>query len=348
MRKRRREEEREPERSGKHQLARLDTTTRVGVLEQLQRASGNRALQEVVAGAQLQRDTTTTTKPTKGSVRRASTSEWLLSLGGTLVGPVESVEGLAVRADVITQGGGDVQRKHVGRAEHEPGVLKVGLGMDKSFYQWVAAWLDKHHGERDLILHHVDPATGEETSRLELSQVLLTALELPKLDATSKDSALKVTIVAEQVQRRIGPGQKLETKGTDDPLSPSTMRFEVDGIGVISGLKSIGPWTFKRQVAEDFHQHKLTKAESGNLILTLAEGAGASALDAWAEASMVKGISDENAEKTAVLTVSSKGGRKLELTFYGVGIFSAERVARSGAGGRQYGLYVERAKLAVN
>jgi hypothetical protein len=60
---------------------------------------------------------------------------------------------------------------------------------------------------------------------------------------------------------------------------------------------------------------------------------------------MVKGERED--ERTAVLSVSSKSGRKLELSFSGVGIFSAEQIARAGGGGRRYGMFVEAAKLRV-
>jgi type VI secretion system Hcp family effector len=59
MAKRRRWEEeleRQVERSDKPQLAQLDEGKRAGMLEELQRGGGNRALQQVVAGPQLQRD----------------------------------------------------------------------------------------------------------------------------------------------------------------------------------------------------------------------------------------------------------------------------------------------------
>ncbi len=62
MAKRRRWEEeleREAERSGKPQppqLADLDEGKRAGVIEELQRAGGNRAFQQVVGGAELQRE----------------------------------------------------------------------------------------------------------------------------------------------------------------------------------------------------------------------------------------------------------------------------------------------------
>lgn len=59
MAKRRRWEEEEleeRERAAKPQLAQLDEGKRAGVVEELQRAGGNRAFQQAVAGARLQRE----------------------------------------------------------------------------------------------------------------------------------------------------------------------------------------------------------------------------------------------------------------------------------------------------
>lgn len=60
MAKRRRRWEEELERESEHparpKLAELDRGTRAGVLEELQRAGGNRAFQQVVGGQQLQRE----------------------------------------------------------------------------------------------------------------------------------------------------------------------------------------------------------------------------------------------------------------------------------------------------
>jgi type VI secretion system Hcp family effector len=85
MAKRRRWEEeleREAARAGKPELAQLDKGKRAGVLEELQRSGGNRALQQVVGGPQLQRDEAAP-KPSP------STKEWrTFMLVDDIPGPV--------------------------------------------------------------------------------------------------------------------------------------------------------------------------------------------------------------------------------------------------------------------
>lgn len=361
MRKRRREEEREPEHSGKRELARLDTATRAGVLQELQRAGGNRAVQQVVAGAQLQRDVATETRPATSPKGQWRTGDWALSLDGTVVGRVRSVEGGSIRSDVITESGsGQLEHKHIGSPRFDPFVLEVGLGMSKGFFDWIGGALDRKDVRKDLILHHVDSATGHEQAQLELQEALVTAVEVPQLAAADTNPAwLKITIAPETVRRSAGSGKKVEAKLASDPLSPSTTRFEVSGIGRVSELKAVAPWTFKQAVARmevggrrDYEQEP-AKAEFGHLLVTLAEGAkgagsGISGFDAWVDDFLIKGNAGKERERTAVLTVSSKGGRKLELSFSGVGIFAADQFARSAAGGRRYGLYVESAVLRTS
>lgn len=349
--------EREPEDSGKRQLAQLDTATRAGVLQELQRAGGNRAVQQVVAGAQLQRDVATEARPATSPKGRWVTGDWVLSLDGAVVGRARSVEGGSVRSEVMTESGpGQVVHKHIGSPEYDPFVLEVGLGMSKGFFDWIGGAFDRRNVRKGLILHQIDRATGHEQAQLELKQARVTAVEVPQLAAADMGPAwLKVTVAPERVQRSAGTGVKLDSKLASDPLSPATMRFEVSGIGRVSELKSVAPWTFKQGLAgggeRDYHLEP-TKTEFGNLLVTLAEGAkgsgsGISGFDAWAQDFMIKGNAGNENERTAVLTVSSQGGRKLELSFSGVGIFAADQLARSEAGGRRYGLYVESATLRI-
>jgi hypothetical protein len=345
VRKRRREEEREPEQG---QLARLDATTRAGVLEELQRASGNRALRDVVTGGRLQRDATTTpAKPGTGSTQRAAATAWVLSVEGTVVGSLGSVEGGSIRSEVVEEpvGAGRVSRKHIGSVQYEPFVLGVGLGLGKGLFEWIAAAIDRQVLRKDVILHQVDPESRRETGRLELIDCLLTSVRLPQLGPDEKRPGwIDVTIAPGAVKRQTGSDAQVGTKQTPDPLSPSTARLEISGIGPVSGLTSLAPWTFARGVEIEEHgRHLPTKADLGNLLLTLGEGTAG--FDDWVDKSMVKG--EREGERTAVLSVSSKGGRKLELSFSGVGIFSAEQIAGAGVGGRRYGLFVERATLRL-
>jgi hypothetical protein len=355
MAKRRRWEdelERKQERSGEPKLADLDPGTRSGVLQELQRAGGNSAVQRVF-GAELQRDTATAEKP-KPAMSWTAT-QWALSIDGKIVGGVRSVGGFRVKSEVIeSTGSGGVSRKHLGGVEFEAGTIQVGLGMGKEFFEWIRDSFSAKHSRNDLILHSVD-ASGRETSQLELMHTLLTKVEVPQLAADDTSPAwLTLTITPELVRKHAGSGAKIDAKLDSDPLNPSTVRFEVEKIGGVSELSSVAPWTF----AQEAQAHRVGRGRDaelepagsklGNLTVSLLEAgkggkSGIAGFDAWADA-MIKGDADD--DRTAVLTVSSKGGKKLELSFSGVGIMSADLLATSETRRRRYELYVEGVRLA--
>jgi phage tail-like protein len=353
-RRRRREEEElkrpERDRHGGDGLARLPAEQRSGVLEELQRATGNQAIQRVLAGGQLQRDTATVTRPGKAATPRAA--EWVLSLDGAAV-PARAVTGGGISAEVIQHHdpGGGVQ-KRVGALRYDPVVLELGLGTGKGLFDWVAAAVAANFEPKHPILQRVDPATGAENARMELTDALVTGFALPRLDATDTAPAwLTVTLTPEQTKARGGDGAKAVTTGALDPLDPSTAQLEISGIGRLGELKSIAAWSFQSATKRSTEPHGTiapARGDLGNLVVTLAEGQKSAksiaALDEWVEDFLVLGNSDRPERRMAALTVSSKGGRKLELTFWGVGIFSADRLA----GSRRYGLYVERAELKVS
>ena len=357
MAKRRRWEdelERKQERSGKPKLADLDPGTRAGVLQDLQRAGGNSAVQRVL-GAELQRDTATAEKPARSWIGSTSATQWALSIDGKIVGGVRSVGGFRVQSEVIeSAGSGGIRQKHIGSVQFEPGVIQVGLGMGKGFFEWIRDAFSAKHSRKDLILHSVD-ASGHETSQLELLHTLLTKVDVPQLAADDTSPAwLTLTITPELVRRHAGSGAKIDAKLDSDPLNPSTVRFEVEKIGGVSELASVAPWSFEqgtqRNEIGSVRDVELepTRSTLGNLVVSLSEaGKGTKSaiagFDAWADA-MIKGNADD--DRTAVLTVSSKGGKKLELSFSGVGIMSADLLATSEARRRRYELYVERVTLA--
>jgi phage tail-like protein len=348
---RRRTREDDRERSGQRDLARLDKPTRASVLQALQGAVGNSALQRVV-GPQLQRDTTTAAKPASGWRHRGMAADWVLSLGGNIVGSVASVEGGSIRSEVVevSGGAGDLVRKRIGSVHYEPLVLKVGLGLGKDFYDWVDEAIARRHVRQNLVVHQVEPDSRKEQTRIELRDCQVTSVKLPRLGPAEKGPAwIEVTIAPEQIQRLSGSGAKVGAKPTSDALDPSTARFEVSGIGSVSGLSSIAPWTFTQVLATEHGDKVVAKADLGDLHVTLAEGGkgGTAGFDDWVDKSIVKGDSGRDSLRTAVLSVSSMSGKKLELGFSGVGISSAEQIGRAGAAERRYELFVEDAKLRV-
>ena len=343
MRKTRRwdeEPEREPGRPRKPSLGDLDPATRGGVVEDLQRGAGNSALQQVM-GARLQRDLT----PTR--LGRDLMTGFAVSIGGTSV-PVRSVEGGSIRAEIATgrEGPTGLPDKHPVNVEFDPVTLEVGANANE-LGSWIAKSLDGNFLRQDLTVHQMG-ASGMQS--LELHQALVTSFGLPELKTNATDPVwLRVKVQPEYARRRTGSDTNVQPAGVPEALNASTTRLEITGVGEVAELQSVAPWQFRQNIKpftvgeSRTPQIEATSREFGNLGLTVGEGRGADALTKWAERSMVQGDRDE---RKAVLTISGKRG-KLELTFSGVGIMSAELLKSSGRNGRRFELYVERAALKL-
>ena len=337
------EPEREPGQLSQPPLARLDPAPRAGVLEELQRAGGNNAVQRVLAGAQLQRIPTL-------KERSHVATRWVLSIDGTTV-PVRSVDGGVARVEIVeAPGPGGVGRKHPAALQFEPVSLEVGLDTG-GLGDWLGSTLERKHSRKNLVLHQVD-ASQSELASIELRDALVTEIGVPKLDvADSGEAWLKVKLQPELVRRVSGSGKSGAAKGKPDPLKPSTARLDVSGIGAVTDLLSVDAFAFKQgvkklPVGESQTDYEPTNLQLADLVVTLADTGKKSgtSFDAWVEDSLVKG---ETTERTAVLTVKSHSGRTLTLTFSGVGIASAQMFKGTAGRGREYRLYFEGVTLKV-
>jgi T4-like virus tail tube protein gp19 len=348
MPKKRRRWDLEPERElgqpGKPPLARLDTAPRAAVLEELQRAGGNNAVQRVLAGAQLQRSPTL-------KERRYVATRWVLSIDGTTV-PVRSVDGGGAQVDVaVRPSPSGVEVKHPAGVRFEPVTLEVGLDAG-GLWDWLRTTFDRTYSRKDLVLHQVD-TSGNEVDSLELREALVTDIDVPKLDAgDTGDAWLKVKVQPELVRRGSGSGKSAAAKGKPDPLNPSTARLEVSGIGAVTDLLSVAAFGFRQGVKKypvgksPAEHNEPTSLKIEDLVLTIADigKKSGTSFDAWFEDSVIRGNPEE---RTAVLTVKSHGGKTLTLTFTGVGISSAQMFQGSAGGGRRYGLYAENVSLKI-
>src|SRR5262245_46044480 len=234
------EPEREPGRSPKPQLARLDPASRAGVLENLQRAGGNNAIQRALAGAQLQRQPTLKEQP-------RTATRWVLSIDGTAV-PVRSVAGGDVRVEVVHgPSPSGVELKHPAGVSFEPVSFEVGLDTGV-LLNWLSSTLARKHSRKDLVLHQAD-TSGKDLGSIELREALVTEIGVPKLDVgDTGDAWLRVKVQPELESRDTGSGKSVAVKGKPDPLKPSTARLEVSGIGTVADLMSVGAWTVKQGV----------------------------------------------------------------------------------------------------
>ena len=339
-----RELEPEPGQLRKPPLARLDTTRRAGVLEELQRAGGNYAVQRTLGGPQLQRD-----------LRKSSyaAQQFALTIDGTTV-PVGAAEGGGASADVIVEAPrqGGVSGKHLSSLRFEPVSLKLGLELGP-LGDWIGSTLAHKFSRKDVVVHQLD-ASGKEVRSVEFRDSLVSEIVVPRLDVgDSGDAWLSVKLEPELARTTSGSGQTTAGKGKPDPLEPSTTRLEISGIGTVAELLSVDGFAFKQTIKHEDVGTSRTKVNFpasttlGNLVVTVADKgkmSGKNAFDTWFHESVIDGKAEE---RTAVLTVKSHGGKTLRLTFSGVGIAGAETFGSSDGGGRKYELYAESMSLKI-
>jgi phage tail-like protein len=115
-----------------------------------------------VIGPELQRDTATAEKPASSSTASSRATQMLLSIDGTVVGPVAGMSGGGVQAEVVTQAkrGGEIA-KHLGSVQYEPITLQLGLGMDTAFFSWLRESLTNNVSPRNMTLHLLDESGHE-------------------------------------------------------------------------------------------------------------------------------------------------------------------------------------------
>jgi hypothetical protein len=253
-----------------------------------------------------------------------------IELEGADAGFIQSVNGGAIRADVINQSLGPTSfvKKHIGPPKYEPFTIQIGLGMRSSIYDWIAASLKMNYIRKNgsIVSHDFKlQATGER----EFFNALITEVGFPAMDAAAKDPCYLTLTFAPEYTRHKPAGTATPSPVTTPPDAwlPSNFRLEIDGLDC-SRVIRIDAFTVKQKTVGDSigdprdQLKEPGQIEFPNLAITMAETAVPTWLD-WFESFVVKGRNDETQEKRGALVFLSPN-RLTELgrvTFYNLGIF---------------------------
>src|SRR5215470_19958537 len=90
--------------------------------------------------------------------RNYVSGNYYLSLDGVNCGSLQSVEGGAISADVVSEAlGSDFYvRKHIGPPHYEEFTLQFGLSLARSLYDWLAAACTNQYQRRNGAVMAVD------------------------------------------------------------------------------------------------------------------------------------------------------------------------------------------------
>ncbi len=161
--------------------------------------------------------------------------QFLLELEGNLAGRFFEFAGGMAEADTVLEGGGPgrVVHKHAGGARYQDMVLLCGTGMSRSFYDWAGSGFNgdsKRMSGAVISLGHDSKSTGQ----LEFQDALVSSIELPKLDASSKDPGYLTISLKPEFTSFKKPGDTpnlgVYTSGVPKAWTIGGFRLDIDGL----------------------------------------------------------------------------------------------------------------------
>jgi hypothetical protein len=292
--------------------------------------------------------------------RSFAAARFLLELDGARCGFVRSVEGGAIKAEVVKEPArtGGFVKKHLGIARVEPLQLQLDLSLDKAVYAWIAdAWSGKP-GRRSAAVVETD-ANLKALRRRELGNPLLAAVTFPALDGASKDAAfLTLELHAETVRTQKGSGQAVKPPAAKAKAwVRSNFRLEIGGLEC-KLVSRIDSFTVRSAPAPDdpVREARDLEVQPGaidfpNVRITLAESSAKSWFD-WQQSFVVEGKNADKQEKSGkiVLLGANLADVLGEIRFFNLGLFrlAEAKLQPTDAVKRVVAdLYCERMELAV-
>jgi hypothetical protein len=283
-----------------------------------------------------------------------------LSIGGVFMGFCEVQGGAAVGEVVsVPVGAGEAPDKHIATVRYEPIEIRGGSGMTPAFLDWLAGALEKEERSDGQVTAF--DAAGKAAGGYDFRGAILTAVQFPALDGSSKEAALLTIRLAPEETSRTKSGAAAASAVGSKAKTWVAANFKLS----ISGLEQacakvnrIEPVSVSRElVAEDLGEVRVTHAEPtafdvSNLSFTVAASSAQPFLD-WHESFVVKGDNGPDRERTgsvSLLTADLKASL-LEVSLSGLGIVRAapEPAAASAEAIRRVrvDLYCEQLRVAT-
>ncbi len=257
---------------------------------------------------------------------------YFLTLDGVRVGPIKSVQGGDVTADVIYEAVGPdhIVRKHVGKPKYEDFEIQVGLSMGKPLYEWIRQSWSLNYRRMKGSITAMD-FKYQPLSEQEFVEALLTETTIPAADAASKEPGYLTLKFSPEYTRSGKPSGKSDpgaaAKEQQKTFLPANFRLEIDGLNC-KGVSRVESFTVKQTAvqgavgeARDVAKEP-GKLEFPNLKITLLEK-GAESWLAWHENFVIKGNNSQDKEKSGSLTFLSPNLKEelLTIRFSNMGIF---------------------------
>jgi len=256
----------------------------------------------------------------------------LLQLDGVNTGLLRSVEGGDAYGEVVTESLGPAyfQKKHLGGVRYADIEMELGLGLTKSFYEWIAASWQMNYARKNGKVVALDFNMVAKSER-EFFNALITETTVPALDGASKEPAYRTVRVRPEYTRVRKPSARKVAVAAFGKEArawlPSNFRVQIDGLDC-SKVQRVDSFTVKQTAPQDAvgdaRDYEIVpgRVEFPNLRITLAE-VSAESWAAWHQSFVIDGNNDESQEKGGSLVFLS-ADRKTELAeirLFNLGIF---------------------------
>lgn len=287
--------------------------------------------------------------------RRSESGNFFLTLGGVKCGPVRSVAGGFVTADVVVSqpAAGSFASKHISSVRYEPFVVAVGFSNAAPVYDWVAdTWknkFDKKSGS--LVLTDYKLEAKRES---EFVNALLTEASFPTFDAASKEQGfLTLKFRAELVKEKTASGKQDAAAAKAKQWLRSNFRLQIDGLDCTK-VTRIESLSVTSKVADDqIGQIKDSQLEPAtlafpNLEITLNEVSSKTWFD-WVEDFVIKGKNTESDERSGTIQLLAADAKTelARIKLIGLGIYQLATLSTEKVSSVKAELYCRRMELVV-
>ena len=281
-------------------------------------------------------DATVATDESAIGLSSRATAKYGLELDGSFAGWLQTTDGGNATADVVTEklGPDGIAKKHLAGVKYEDITVNCGTGMSKAFFQWIQDTLSMKFERKDGAVIESD-FSGRELRRMDFKHALISELDLPALDASSR-AAAKMTLKFSPEFTKLNPGSNAAIKfDTNVTLKWRTSDFKlrIDGLDeATSHALKIESITIKQNIVEnavgetrDF-ANEPAGLDFGNVAVTVPDTRAQSFYD-WSDDFIVQGNNGDDKERGGTLDYLDSRGRPLfTLTFSHLGVFKVAPV----------------------
>ncbi|HTP20840.1 MAG TPA: phage tail protein [Solirubrobacteraceae bacterium] len=243
-----------------------------------------------------------------------------------------NAEGGYATSDVVVEkiGADLIAHKHLASVRYEDLSLTFGEGMGPGLFDWMRSAVAREWRRKNgaVVTYDYD---GKEVERLEFTNALLGEIDLPALDAASKDT-VRMTVRCQPEYTRKRPSANTvvgaaATAAVQKKWLPSNFRLSIGGLdctkvskieGMPVGLKV--PQSAGGEIRD--YANDLAHLEIPDLVVALAE-TGATTWEQWYEDFVINGNNGADKEKSGTLDYLDPSMRNVlfSVGFRGLGIF---------------------------